>query len=190
MGILAAYSLIPYKTPWLTLNISIPLAIIGGYCIEEVYNKFRQSQRQRVRVALVGLAGIIVAVSAYQAIDISFFRYDDDSVAYVYAHTTRQIFSLLGKIKEVVARGGKGEKTGIMITAPDYWPLPWYLREFPNAGYWGKVMTPTEEAMVIGEDTQEAELQQTLGDKYQRVGSYELRPGVTLIAYVRRDLQK
>jgi len=190
MGILAAYSLIPYKTPWLTLNISIPLAIVGGYCIEEVYNKFRQSQRQRVRVALVGLAGIIVAVSAYQAIDISFFRYDDDSVAYVYAHTTRQIFSLLDKINEIVARGGKGEKTGIMITAPDYWPLPWYLREFPNAGYWGKVMTPTEEAMVIGEDTQETELQQTLGDKYERIGSYELRPGVTLIAYVRRDLQK
>src|SRR5437762_3237306 len=33
MGILAAYSLINYKTPWLTLNISIPLAVIGGYAI-------------------------------------------------------------------------------------------------------------------------------------------------------------
>lgn len=189
MGMLAAYSLIPYKTPWLTLNISLPMAIAGGYCVEEVWKKFQQSRRQRVRVALAGLAVIIAVVSAYQAVNISFFRYDDDSVAYVYAHTTRQIFALLNTINDVVARGGQGEKTGIMIASPDYWPLPWYLRDFPNAGYWGKVVAPTAEAMVIGEDTQEAELQQTLGDKYERAGSYELRPGVTLVAYIRKDLK-
>src|SRR6185295_10481467 len=30
-GMLAAYSLIPYKTPWLLLNIVVPLALIAGY---------------------------------------------------------------------------------------------------------------------------------------------------------------
>jgi len=186
MGIFSAYSLITYKTPWLTLNISIPFAIMCGYLVQEVYDRARQSRRQRVKVALIGMAAAVAAASLYQAIDISFFRYDDDSVDYVYAHTTRQIFPLLDKINEVVARSGKGTKTGIMITAPDYWPLPWYLRDYPNAGYWGKVVPPTEEAMIIGEDSQEAELRQTLGDKYERAGSYELRPGAMLVVYVRK----
>ncbi len=189
MGILAAYSLITYKTPWLTLNISIPLAVVGGYAIQEICEKALQSRRRRVRVSLAGLAGILVMVSTCQAIDVSFFRYDDDSLAYVYAHTTRQIFSLLDKINQVVARGGKGTQTGIMVASPDYWPLPWYLRDFPNAGYWGKVVPPTQEALVIGEDTQEVELQQKLGDKYERIGTYVLRPGAVLVVYVRRDLK-
>jgi hypothetical protein len=45
------------------------------------------------------------------------------------------------------------------------------------------------EAMVIGEDTQEPELQQVLGGGYERVGAYELRPGATLVLYVRKDLK-
>jgi predicted membrane-bound mannosyltransferase len=96
------------------------------------------------------------------------------------------MFSLLDKVNEAVARSGKGTQTGIMIAAQDYWPLPWYLRDYPNAGYWGKVVKPTEQAVVIAEDSQEAELQQTLGDKYERAGSYELRPGVMLVVYVRK----
>src|SRR6202008_855671 len=32
-GLIAAYSLIPYKTPWLILNFLVPLALISGYAI-------------------------------------------------------------------------------------------------------------------------------------------------------------
>jgi uncharacterized protein (TIGR03663 family) len=33
-GLLLAYSLIPYKTPWLALNFVVPLAVVGGYGVE------------------------------------------------------------------------------------------------------------------------------------------------------------
>jgi hypothetical protein len=42
--------------------------------------------------------------------------------------------------------------------------------------------------MVIGEETQEPVLHETLADRYERAGSYELRPGVMLVLYVRKDL--
>jgi uncharacterized protein (TIGR03663 family) len=189
MGILSAYLLIPYRTPWLTLNISVPFAIVGGYAIQTIHDKMRQSQRQRVKVSLIGLAVASVAFSVFQAINLSFFQYDDDSNAYVYGHTTRQIFALLDEVNRVVARGGKGTQTGIMIASPEHWPLPWYLRDFPNVGYVGTVASPTQEAMVIGEDTQEPQLQAMLGDRYDRAGTYELRPGATLVLYVRKDLK-
>jgi uncharacterized protein (TIGR03663 family) len=189
MGILAAYLLIPYRTPWLTLNISVPLAIIGGYAIQEIYDSVRTGTRLRVRVVFTGMAAVLVCVSVYETVSLSFFRYDDDSIPYVYEHTSRQIFLLLDQVNLAVARGGLGAQTGIMISSPEHWPLPWYLRDFPNVGYVGRVAVPTGEAMVIGEETQEPELQQVLGGRYERVGAYELRPGATLVLYVRKDLK-
>jgi uncharacterized protein (TIGR03663 family) len=189
MGILAAYLLIPYRTPWLTLNISIPLAVVGGYAIQQIYDRARLSKRMRVKVSLAGLAAILVCVSAYETISLSFFRYDDDSIPYVYGHTSREIFLLLDQVNRAVARGGKGTETEMMIASPEHWPLPWYLRDFPKAGYVGTVTPPSQEAVVIGEDSQEPQLQQVLGDRYERVGTYELRPGATLVLYVRRDLR-
>ncbi len=43
-GIIAAYSLVPYKTPWLMLNFLIPLALIGGYAVEWIYRRLREYQ--------------------------------------------------------------------------------------------------------------------------------------------------
>src|SRR5205807_4019871 len=37
MGIFTAYSLVPYKTPWLALSIILPLTIMAGYAIGEAY---------------------------------------------------------------------------------------------------------------------------------------------------------
>ena len=36
-GLIAAYSLIGYKTPWLVLNFVVPLALVAGYAIQAIY---------------------------------------------------------------------------------------------------------------------------------------------------------
>jgi uncharacterized protein (TIGR03663 family) len=189
LGTVAAYSLIPYKTPWLALNISVPLALIAGYGLAEVYGEVRRVRRQRVRVFLVALLGLALVISAYQAIDISFFRYDDDSLPYVYAHTQRQFLDLVDRLKQIAARNGSGVLTNMTVTATNYWPLPWYLRDYPHVGYWGHVV-PTREPVVVAEESQQAELEPKLGERYDRVGSYNLRPGVVLVLYVRWDVAR
>ena len=189
LGMLAAYSLIPYKTPWLALNISVPLALIAGYGLAEAYSEVRRVRRQRVRVLLVALLATALLISAYQAIEISFFRYDDDSVPYVYAHTRRQFLDLVDRLQQIAARNPSGVRTNMTVIAANYWPLPWYLRDYPHVGYWGHVV-PTQEPVVIAEESQQAELQPILGDHYDRIGSYDLRPGVVLVLFVRRDLAR
>jgi len=189
LGMLAAYSLIPYKTPWLALNISVPLALIAGYGLAEVYSEVRRVRRQRVRVFLVAMLALALVIPAYQAIDISFFRYDDDSVPYVYAHTRREFLDLVDRLQEIAARNPSGVLTNVTVTAVNYWPLPWYLRDYPHVGYWGRVV-PTQEPVVIAEESQQAELKPILGDHYDRVGTYDLRPGVVLVLFVRRDVAR
>ena len=181
-GITAAYSIIQYKTPWIILNMVLPLALLAGLAISELW-------RSRFRLAAPILLGAALAVSAYQAIDLNFSRYDDQTEAYVYVHSTREMLSLIDDIEATADRAGTGKQTGIVFVTPDYWPLPWYFRDYPRAGFFGQIVD-TQEAMIVAKVDQEAELAPKLAGKYDRVGQFNLRPGVDLALYVRTDIPK
>ena len=183
-GILAAYSLIPYKTPWLMLSFLVPFALISGYAIQVLY----QFDKRVMGVVLF----LVLCVAAYQTIDLNFFNYDDDDsrYVYVYAHTTRGMLELVKKIDEL-AKQEQGGQTGITIVSPDYWPLPWYLRNYPRVGYFGR-MAATTEPLIIANENQKPDVDANFGELYapvpstQEDGTYELRPGVKLLLYQRR----
>ena len=178
-GILLAYSLVPYKTPWLQLNVVLPLALVGGYGVNYLYRRSRP-------LAYAALAAAL-AVCLWQTYKLNFVNYDDDRYPYVYAHTTRGYLQLLAEIDRLARRAGTGFETNINVASPDYWPMPWYLRDYKHVGYLGHV-GPTTDALVIINVNQQAEAETQLGAQYRMVGSYPLRPGVTLVLYARRDL--
>ena len=180
LGITVAYSIIKYKTPWIALNMVLPLALLGGLTIDRV----GKSGRWRGAAPVV-LAGA-VAVGGYQAVDLSYRHYDDETYPYVFVHTTRQALALIDRIEHVSTVAGTGRDTGVVFVTPDYWPLPWYMRDYPKAGFFGKIV-PTEEALIVANVNQEADLAQYAG-RYTRDGVFTLRPGVDLALYVRNDL--
>ncbi|MDQ2856459.1 MAG: TIGR03663 family protein [Acidobacteriota bacterium] len=183
-GILAAYSLVPYKTPWLALNFIVPLALIGGYVFQRVY-EYGGNELLRPLILLGVLA---LGSSVYQMVQLNFFKYDDDHYAYVYAHTRRETLAMLNEIDKVVSRSGTGLDTGITIVSPDYWPLPWYFRDYRRVGYYGQVSSSNEPIIIASEAQQDA-VQSAFGDRYRLVGSkFALRPGVELLLFVRKDL--
>jgi uncharacterized protein (TIGR03663 family) len=186
-GLIAAYSLIPYKTPWLVLNFVVPLALIAGYALQAIYV---MDHRQLKLVAVIMVVAVGVAV--YQTIDLNFFNYDNDKgyYVYVYAHTTRSTLDLVNEV-ERIAKETSGGTTGITIVSPDYWPLPWYLRNFSRVGYYGR-MSASSEPIIIANANQKDEVETNFGQIYQQVeskelgGAFELRPGVNLLLYQRR----
>jgi uncharacterized protein (TIGR03663 family) len=183
-GILAAYSIVPYKTPWLALNFIVPLALIGGYAFQAIY-EFGGAELMRPIVLIAALA---VGISGYQTIVLNFFKYDDDHYTYVYAHTRRETLALLDEIDKVAKRSGTGFETGITIVSPDYWPLPWYFRDYTRVGYYGR-MSASSEPIIIASEAQRAEMQTALGDRYRLVNSkFALRPGVELLLFLRKDV--
>lgn len=186
-GLTAAYTLIPYKTPWLALNFVIPLALIAGYALQFVY-ELAAGQLRIVAVLLT----VLIGVSAYQTIDLNFINYDNDKpyYVYVYAHTTRGLLDLVNNVEQIAAEKD-GTNTGITILSPDYWPLPWYFRNYSRTAYFGR-MAPSVEPLIIANLSQKAEVEQNFGHLYRQVaskdpdGAFDLRPGVRLILYVRR----
>jgi uncharacterized protein (TIGR03663 family) len=183
LGISAAYSLVPYKTPWLTLNLLLPLAIMAGYCLNEWYG-FTSLRRTSAYIALL----IALGGSLYQAIDLSFFRHDDNSIPYIYAHTSRQLLELVKEVEQVRRNNHLGPDMGIAVVSPEYWPLPWYWRDDPRAFFW-KQMVSTSEPVLIASGDQAAAVESTMGVLYRQYKTYDLRPGNVLVLYLRRDIQ-
>jgi predicted membrane-bound mannosyltransferase len=183
MGIFAAYSLVPYKTPWLQLSIVLPLILMAGYALGQMYEHWKTAGAIPVLLTVVA-----VGASAYQAIQISFLRYDDESMAYSYAHSRRDLLNLVNEIDRIAAGSAAGKNIGIVVMSPEHWPLPWYLRDYPNVGYWGKVVT-TSEPIIIAHENQRLEVERLLGNKYRLYSVHDLRPGNRLFLYLRRDIQ-
>jgi len=135
-------------------------------------------------------------IPGFQTIDLNFINYDNDNryYVYVYAHTRRETLKLVSEINRIADKTHEGGNTGITIVSPDYWPLPWYLRDYKRVGYHGR-MTPSNEPLIIAKQEQAAEVQTTFGDRYQQIpsgfnpnGSFPLRPGVDLLLFTRREL--
>ena len=180
LGIFSAYSLVPYKTPWLALSIILPLVLMAGYAIGEAY-------QPGLRVLSVVVAGAAICISLYQAIEISFVHYDDDTYAYVYGHTNRDFLGLIQDIETVAAANPAKNEIGITVMSPEHWPLPWYLRDYPRVGYWGRVVETTQ-PIVLALDSQVPDAEKKMGNNYRLYSTHVLRPGNTLVMFVRKDI--
>jgi hypothetical protein len=130
----------------------------------------------------------------------SYKYYADPSNPYVYAHPTTDVFDITRRIEEVARASPDGHNIYIQVICPagDYWPLPWYLRSFPNVGWWNDVDENVPSAPVIIASPSvvpaltrklyepppgERNLYVPLFDSYT-----ELRPGVELCGFVTKDL--
>ncbi|MBC7931248.1 MAG: TIGR03663 family protein [Rubrivivax sp.] len=194
-GLLAAYSLISYKTPWLMLSFVVPMCIAAGYAVQAL-GRLGPVGAKGLAPALV-LAGIALAVCTYQTYVLNFREYDNDAYIYVYSHTRRQLHDMLKEVERAGAVAGQKEP-GITVAADEYWPLPWYFRDNTHAGYVGKSVAasydPQTTLMVIGRKSDDPEhdtykkLRPILAANYVEAGFYSLRPGVDLVLFERRDL--
>jgi uncharacterized protein (TIGR03663 family) len=179
LGIGAAYSIVPYKTPWLTLNMILPLALLAGYALDLLARR------------LPWLAGIVLLAaslpSLQQAVDLNLRRFDDDQLPYVYAHTQRGFLDLVQTVERIGTMSGQGRDLAITVVAKEHWPLPWYLRNYRHTGYHDNMEAARNSFLVICNRDQDERMRTDLGPAFDRLGHYALRPGVELILYVHTD---
>ena len=101
------------------------------------------------------------------------------------AATRRALLDLVAWLRAEDARRGADGRMGIVIMSPDYWPLPWYLRDDPKAGFYGSIVDVTAPVQVVKAE-QVADLPATFTERYREERRYALRPGVELVVFVER----
>lgn len=185
LGLFLAYSIIPYKTPWLALSFILPMCIVAGYGLGEL---FESKNRQLMAAAAVLLISA-TAVLSYQAYQANFVRYDDDEIVYVYAHTRRGFLDLMREVDHYAQKSGKGRDAVIEVLTPEYWPMTWYTKDYTKVNYFGNLVDVKDSEIIITrKGDQDAGAIQKYGANYRYVGVYPLRPGVNLVLLVRRDI--
>ncbi len=110
------YSLIPYKTPWLVINLTIPMSFIAGIGALELWKRFDKR--------------IIFVLFVFSLIYLGYFVYftnfakpwqEENKLAYV--HTDEDVLNLIEYIN------GIDGKILIIDKESAYWPIPFYLRD-------------------------------------------------------------
>ncbi len=134
VALLAIYSAIPYKTPWLTLTALWGLCVQGGVSAQILWNFGEPRRWPRLLVAVVLAAG--VADSLRQVRWMKGRLAADPRNPCVYEHTSTDLLNGVRLVYEAAQVSPAGERMLIAVIADEYWPLPWYLRHFPNVGYW------------------------------------------------------
>src|SRR6185369_66297 len=55
---------------------------------------------------------------------------------FAYAHTSEGVLDLPDRVAQLARERNLGDQIRIAVVATDPWPLPWYLRRFPQTGFW------------------------------------------------------
>jgi uncharacterized protein (TIGR03663 family) len=180
VAITVLYSVIPYKTPWLALNLFLPIALLAG---RGLWNLWLVARDGRFLVLLFAVA--LTVALCHDTWKRVFFAPADERNPYAYAQTVDDILRLQKRVEQVASSNPSGKNLRIAVVAADAWPLPWYLRGFPNVGFWQPDQNPGKADIYITS----AEAADKLGPlvKDWRSDFFGVRPDVLLVMWLPPD---
>ncbi len=135
-GVLVAYSLIPYKTPWCIISILWPFYLILGGLFAELAGRIG-------RVVWLPAAAL-VAASLVPAWLLNFKNFTDDREPYVYVQTYSGIYDFTKPLLQLAESDPRRYDMTGLILLESYYPLPWMLGDFSRLGYYGKDNQPSK----------------------------------------------
>jgi uncharacterized protein (TIGR03663 family) len=135
--VVVLYSTIPYKTPWLTLNFWLPIALFAGLAMQSLWRTRARHRALRIamKAACIFVGAVTAALIAHDTRQLVFLHPTDEANPYAYAHTSEDLLGLPVEIERLARQSGIASPR-IAVIAADPWPLPWYLRRYPNVGFW------------------------------------------------------
>jgi uncharacterized protein (TIGR03663 family) len=180
-----AYSFIAYKTPWCLLSFWHGAILLAGLGAAVLVRTAKQLEGRLIWTVLI-LAGI--AHLGWQAVQAAIPFAADQRNPYAYAQTSPDILNLSHQLQALADAHPDGHQMLVKVIAPDsdYWPLPWYLRQFKNVGWWDQIPPdPWAPVMIVS-----AKFKAGLDDKktHLMVGYFALRPQMFFELYVQIDL--
>lgn len=187
IALTAAYSIISYKTPWCLLNFWIAMILLAGIGAAAIVHAAKFQWAKLAAAILLAAGAGQLAAQAWEAA-VSYAA--DRRNPYVYAQTSLGILELVETVNGLAKVSSAGKHLHINVIAPegDYWPLPWYLRDFDRVGWWDRVPEDAFAPVMIVSAHLKPGLAERESHPMREVS--ELRPGVFLKLYVESALWK
>jgi len=181
------YTVLPYKTPWCALGFHHGVVALAGWGLQE-WLAWRRGWLWAGATAAVALAA--AGHLGWQAWRANVDYAADFRNPYVYGHTSADVVNLLEQVREVAAADPAGRQVRVNVMAPEsnYWPLPWYLRDFGQVGWWDGVPEDPYAPIMVVASRLKAGLEERSKQAWLMVGLFELRPRYFVELYVEAGL--
>jgi uncharacterized protein (TIGR03663 family) len=180
------YSVISYKTPWCLLSFWHGVILLAGVGLALII-RVSQGSWFRYAVPVVVAAGCVHL--AWQSWAMNGKYAADPGNPHVYAHTSPDFKRLVHDVERIASASTPGTPCVIKVVAPDddFWPLPWYLRNYTTGWYSALPQDPYAPIMLVS-----ARLDARLDERktHLMAGIYQLRPQVFFELYVELELWK
>lgn len=159
-GLLLAYSLIPYKTPWCIISFLWVFYLVAAGTIAQIQGRWR--------AALWVLFSVSILWSARTMVRLNFIDFDNEKEPYVYVQTYRDLNQFTDPILEAAARDPRNFHMRGEILLDSYYPLPWTLGDFSSIAYFGGTGWPEKLTgdFVIGDSSRRDEIKEKLDGDY------------------------
>ena len=175
-----------------------PMILLAAVAMVLMIKLLANNKAKVLAVIVLTFGGLHLLFQAYLA---NYKYYAEPVNPYVYAHTSTDIFKIVEGIRNISEIHPASRNMYIQVICPDgdYWPLPWYLRDFTNIGWWSEVdeKTPAAEIIIASPAVEPALIKKLyeqpppgqrnlylpLFDSY-----LQIRPGVELRGFITKEL--
>ncbi|MCW3099308.1 MAG: hypothetical protein JWL77_4926 [Chthonomonadaceae bacterium] len=183
----AGYSAISYKTPWCVLSFLLGMILMAGFGAVALL-RWVPGFPFKPLLAL----GLLVALGqlSWQSYRTSYVAYVDEANPYVYAQPVPDVLELAKQMQKLSHAFREHDAMVVKIVSKDeyYWPIPWYIRQFPNQGYYIGVPDDVQAPIVLADPDFDDLLTKKLGDTHLMNHIYGLRPGTFFEIWIRMDV--
>lgn len=198
LGSFFAYSLIPYKTPWLIINFTWPLFFVAGYGIEMLISLMRRGASKQpgvfsgTKAIVSGLTGLVAvlcicSIGIYQSWNINYRKYASFDQAFVYVHTDKILTTVTRNLDKAIAIHPELLSYRAGVYVEQTWPLPFVFRDWP-VSYSYSDSGPVEDVVAVIDAKNFSAFEARLEVPYYKLEGL-LREAYTPIAYYfRKDL--
>jgi len=178
IGLWLAYGIIPYKTPWLILNMHWLLAFVTGFAITLTFAAQKRVSRRRASLPRQGsprvfgvaaslVAVIAIGVSVATMVRLCFRDFTNAKEPYVYVQSTMEFKHAMDWIEQRRAAHPEDLNMKIAVLSKDPWPMPWMLGHYPSLQF-GRPESAdlTDAAVVLIDGASRAEVERRLAGRY------------------------
>ncbi len=189
VALVIIYSVLPYKTPWSMLGFVHGMTLLAGVGAVALLRALPDAGR--VVAILLLIMGTAHLTEQSWALNFKEpFPYDRRN-PYVHSQPAPDAVRLTERVRAMSRFHAAGRAMTVQMIAPggDYWPLPWYLRDFKHVGYHAAVPADLSAPVIIAAAELEPALSAKLGARYHSE-YFGLRPAVLMALFIDERLWK
>jgi len=178
--VFTAHSLIPYKTPWIIINLMVPLVFLTGEWVNALWVAAKGNSEKSLVVLCVGILAFFTVQKSYSY---SFVEFYEPINRYAYVQTVESARTIANKIKSILDLNP--EEQVDFLSDPE-WPYPFLLAGYKKVYYWRKIVDPISAKIVVARDSQYADVLPKLKKNYTEE-KFNVRPGLDMILFIAED---